>query len=78
MKIQTDMNVKTKLYKKDDYDHDAENATPIDVSHSKLGNGVHELVARKLDHHKAYVIRVVLADDDYDEKAASECLIATM
>lgn len=71
--------MKSKLYVKSAFENDIEWATPIAVSHDKLGNNVHELVARNLDHRETYLIQVIYSDaNDIEEKAEIECLQASM
>lgn len=56
LRIQIDNDVKVKLYKKSEFDRDSQSAHPVAVSHDKLGNNVHEMVARDLDHRETYLI----------------------
>jgi len=80
LRVKIDNGVRAKLYVKDEFLADRENAKPLATSHDKLGNNVHELVARDLDHRKTYTIEIIYAEDpdDFEVKAQIECLIATM
>mmetsp|Transcript_26958 Transcript_26958/g.33486 ORF Transcript_26958/g.33486 Transcript_26958/m.33486 type:complete len:142 (+) Transcript_26958:329-754(+) len=80
LRIQIDEGIVVKLYKKADFEHDREGSVPLAVSHDRLGNNVHEMVAADLSHKEEYLIHVIFASDadDFQEKSQLECLIATM
>ena len=80
LRIQVDHGIKVYLFHAQDYDHDSDSAHPIALSHDRLGNNLHELVAEHLSDRDEYVIEVVFAEDpeDFMEKQMIECLIAEM
>ena len=48
LRIQIDEGIKVKLYKKTELTNNEETAVPIFSSHNKLGENIHELVAKDL------------------------------
>ena len=80
LRIQIDAGVHAKLYLAKDFERDRESAQPLAISHDKLGNGVHEMVASGLSPKQTYIIDVLFASspEDFEAKSLTECLIATM
>ena len=48
LRIQVDEGIKVKLYKRVEFNQNKENASPIFISHNKLGENIHEMVAKDL------------------------------
>ena len=71
LRIQIDQGIILHFYEMDDFLRDRDAALPVAVSHSKLGHGVSELVAKGLHHEKKYMIHVLFASDpdDFEDKA---------
>lgn len=80
IRIQVDEGVQVKLYLESDFKRDQDTAQPLAISHDKLGNNMHELVASDLSSSKTYIIDVIYASSEYDfeQKSEMECLVAVM
>ena len=81
LRIAIDEGITIRMYRFKEFERDhGESATPIAVSHDRLGNNVQEMIADGLSDHEEYAIHVIFAsdEDDFHQKASLECLIATM
>ena len=78
LRIQIDEGIKVKLYKKTQFDT-PETSVAISNSHNKLGENIHELVAKGLNPGTEYVISLIFDDEDDDEGySSSQCTEAQM
>jgi len=66
LRIQIDEGIHIQLYKKADFEFDREEAAPIFISHDRLRNNLHEMVAENLKHTETYIIHIIFAGDDDD------------
>lgn len=81
LRIAIDEGIMLRMYRLKEFERDhGESATPIAVSHDRLGNNVQEMIADGLSDREEYAIHVIFAsdEDDFHQKASLECLIATM
>jgi len=80
LRILTDEGVRVKVYEHKAFEADRDYATPIAVSHGRLGSNFHELIANGLNSNTAYAIQILLAEDpeDYEMKQDIGCLMATL
>ena len=71
LRLQIDKGNHIKIFDKADLDHDWESAQPLAISHDRLGNNIHEVVAKDLKTDRTYMIEVIFAEepDDFAEKA---------
>ena len=67
LRILIDEGIKVKLYKKVEFKDNKENATPIFTSHNKLGENIHEMIAKDLSSSVDYVISLVYSEEEDSE-----------
>ena len=79
LRILIDEGIKVQIYKKNELANNKENATPIFSSHNKLGENIHELVAKELSSQVDYVVVLIYSDEeDAEGFSTSQCTEAQM